>query len=170
MTTPGQGTIEGTGLAFSLARKIATRLLKRSVERRIRVIVEQEVQAAVLRHVEALQGVPQAGLTQIVVGEVYNIAERFDGVMRIGDELHLEEGAVSLEAVGIDDPRHTALVQRAQARLDAVGSSEIPHPETASPDEGEIIPTFDAEQRLSRQAAERYRERLQRITREGQVR
>jgi hypothetical protein len=185
MSSPKQGTSEGTGLAFSLARQIAMMLIKRSIQRRLRVIVEQEVQAAVLRHIEAMQGASQPGFTQIVIGEVYNLAERYEGVLRIGDVLHLEEGALSLESVAVDDPHHTALVRRAQARLGAASASAAerdpalvvadpaggdPDPELARPAGSEAVPTFDTQQRLSPQAAEKYRERLQRIAREDQIR
>jgi hypothetical protein len=180
MSSLDHGITEGTGFAFSIARRIAMALLKRSIKRRLRVIVEQEVQAAVLQHLEALQKTQPAGFTQIVVGEVYNVAERFEGVVRIGDALHLEESAVSVEPVAIDDPRLNVLVQRAQARLDAVSVSGanrrpdadplLPIPPPAKGEVAPTAPTFDAKQRLSYRTAERYRERLEQIAHEDQVR
>jgi hypothetical protein len=179
MSSLEQGITEGTGFAFSVARRIAAMLLKRSIKRRLKVIVEQEVQAAVLQHLEALQKA-QPAFTQIVVGEVYNVAERFDGVVRIGDSLHLEEGAVSLEPVPVDDPHLNALVKRAQAKLETASLPDANRHSDANRflaasslarDEGApTAPTFDTEQRLSHPTAERYRERLERLAREDQVR
>jgi hypothetical protein len=155
-------------------------LLKRAIEDRLRKIVEQEVQAAVMRHLEALQDGRPAGSIQIVIGEVYNVAERFDGVVRIDNDLHLEEGAVSVEPVALGDPSLDALISRAQARLKAVraqGDSRELTPRSLlsnSPQFGDehmpTVPKFDVEQRLLRGAAERYREELARISREDQVR
>lgn len=167
---------EGSGHAFELARRVARQVLKRAFQHHLRVIVQQEVQTAVLEHLESVQGRPPVAFAQIVVGEVYNVAERFDGVVRVGDELHLEDGGVSIDSLRLDDPRLNAAVQRAQARLATLAEGAPADAEplfpTSSPGEAPAPggPTFDSAQRLSRRSAEQYRERLERRVIEDRTR
>lgn len=169
---------QGSGVAFTLARRVAQELLKRSIKEKLRVIVEREVEIAVRRQFEEVQERPAPGLIQIVIGEVYNVAERVEGVVRIDDTLHFEEGAISLDPVPVDDPRLTSLVQRAQTRLNSMietGTEMGPKPhvpavansiEATIPEE----PTIDSKQRLSRAAARRYRESLDLTANEDRAR
>jgi hypothetical protein len=175
-----QAANEGSGLAFTLGKRIARELLKHSIRRKLRVVLRREVEMAVAQHLKELERPPLPGLTQIVIGEVYNVAERVDGVVRLGDELHLEDGVVSLDAVAIDDPLLAVLMQRARAQLDAIESgaaaertgpstttAEDPTSEKASPPGR---PAFDSRQRLSYDSAQAYRDRLDRAADEDRIR
>jgi hypothetical protein len=176
VTSFSGGTTEATDFAFSLARKVALALLKRSIERQIRVIVEKEVQAAVLEHMKALRAEGSPAVTQVVIGEVYNVVQRVPGVVRIGGSLHIDAGEIELEPRAVDDPHLNALVRQAQDRLNAAGSAPDEARTTTnrmfSPAETEkpAAPIFDDRQRLTPEAADRYRDRLDRLAREDQIR
>ena len=175
MTPVDQLIAEGSGHAFELARRVARQVVKRAFQHHLRVIVQQEVQTAVLKHLEGVQGRPPMAFAQIVIGEVYNVAERFDGVVRVGDELHLEDRSVSIDSLRPDDPRLNAVVEQAQARLAALVEGRPTDAEplfpTLPPEEpAPGGPTFDSAQRLSRRSAEHYRERLERRVIEDRTR
>ncbi|HEX8083363.1 MAG TPA: hypothetical protein VF529_03675 [Solirubrobacteraceae bacterium] len=158
----------GEGAIFSLARRILVLLLDRAIQRRTRVIVREEVQNAVLECLAREHARPTTVQLNVVIGEVYNLAGAWPGVSTGEGVLQLDDALP--RSVSVDDPELRQLVENARRRLAEHLAHEPPQP-SPHPDSDEAsAPISDDEQRLTREAAERYRMRLERIAAEDVTR